>query len=481
MAQATYDNKSLLVLRGFVAMSANSLWLMVLQLGYAAITSRLLTPDAFGSYAVALAAVGLTGMVGGSSLELAAARRSEESAHLDRALMAAAGIVGTAALVITVLVSEPWAVLWHSPGSAPVTKVLALSLPFAALQGVFAGILRRKGFSASLAVTTAIMQSLALAVGLAAVLIIEDAWTLAVSPVAASAFAALALALRMPGGWRQPALPGSASIPDLTFSVKAAALNLMRYASRSFGVWSIGRFAGTDALGAFNRAATLTTVPLDSIQRSFTYALYPEMRSGGPVHRSPTALNDVLLLVAASAVLLAGTGFFLAPVLVNVLLGPGWEQAALLAGPAVLLGVVPMVSAPLGTALEAQGRFRPTVISWAVSVPAIGLGALLTYELTSPLPAVIGLVIAGLISIPVLSVPLWRQGLLDPANVLLGLRSLLVIQAVFSTLLFAVHTAVGNALVGALVMGLVVAVEAALLWLGRERVPAFTVLRSRLG
>lgn len=453
---------------------------MVLQLGYAAVTSRLLTAEAFGNYAVALAAVGLIGMVGGSSLELAAARRAEESTHQDRALLSAAALAGTAALLVTVVISGPWAALWDAPGSAQVTKILSLMLPFVALQGVFAGILRRKGSTASLAMTTALMQTLAMAVGLIAVLVLRDGWTLAVSPVAASLLTTLALAWRLPGEMRQPTLPGPQSIPDLNFSAKAAALNLMRYASRSLAVWSIGRFAGTTALGAYNRAATLTTVPLDSIQRSFTYALYPELRVGGPVHRSRNALNDVMLLVSAAAVIIGGTGFFLAPVVVTLLLGPGWGQAAMLAGPTLLLGVVPMVSAPLGTALEAQGRFRPTVLSWACSVPAIAVGVLMTYRLSSPLPAVLGLVFAGFISIPLLTIPLWRQGLLAPKTLLLNLRGLLVIQICFSAVLLAVHQVMGNDMAGALAMGLVLTGEAALLFVIRKRVPAFRVLQSRL-
>ena len=62
-------------------MTASSFAVMGVQLGYAAITSRLLPPSAFGAYAVALSGVGFIGMLGGSSLGQAAARRDHDSVH----------------------------------------------------------------------------------------------------------------------------------------------------------------------------------------------------------------------------------------------------------------------------------------------------------------------------------------------------------------------------------------------------------------
>src|SRR6476619_5402537 len=85
------------VLKGFLSMSASSFVVMAIQLGYAAVTSRLMGPSAFGAYAVALSGIGLLGMVGGSSLGVSAARSSDDSESVDRSLVTTAALTGSVA------------------------------------------------------------------------------------------------------------------------------------------------------------------------------------------------------------------------------------------------------------------------------------------------------------------------------------------------------------------------------------------------
>ena len=101
---------------------------MGMQVGYAAITSRLLPPSAFGAYAVALSGVGFIGMLGGSSLGQAAARRDHDSVHLDRSLVTLALIVGSSTALLAILLAPFWGRLWGVP-AAQVTQVLALGIP----------------------------------------------------------------------------------------------------------------------------------------------------------------------------------------------------------------------------------------------------------------------------------------------------------------------------------------------------------------
>ncbi len=467
---------------GFLAMSANYLWLMALQLLYAIATSRLLSPADFGNYAVALAGVAIMGVVGGSTLELAAARREHDSPTLDRALISMAMAIGCAALGLSVLLSGPWAYLWGIPASRGITLALALGLPFLALQGVFAGILRRRGQTSSVAKWTATAQSVAMAFGLAAVGWTGSGWALAISPVLGSLFTTIALSALVPRDRRLPGRPSVTSLADLTFSMKAAGMNLLRASLRASVPWSIGRACGSATLGSFNRATTLVTVPLESLQRAFVYAVYPELRPSGPVARSATAFTELMIIVTGPAIVLAGIGVFAAPELLALLLGPVWEEAVGLAGIATLIGVIPMVSAPLGTALEAQARFRSTLAAGGVSAVAIVTGALLTLRWGSPEPAMAGLVAGGLFSIPVLAAPLASSGQLDIRRWWNGVSRIAATQSVFSGLLFiSLELLPDQQPQRTGLILLTILLEGSLLWMTRRRFQLVTILQERLG
>ncbi len=317
------ESNSRRVLRGFVAMSASSFGVMAVQLGYAAITSRLLPPSAFGAYAVALSGVGLIGMLGGSSLGQSAARRDHDSVQLDRSLVTLALLFGGTTALVAMLLAPVWGQLWGVPESAPVTRVLALGIPLTALASVLAGILRRGGRTSAVAGRTAIGQLTGMAIGLAAVLSMKTAWSLGVTAVAGAVVTLALLAASLPRERLTPTRPTSASIDEVIYSAKTAGMDLLRYGTNIIAPWSIGRFVGDAGLGGYNRATTVLTLPLEALQRAFTYSLFPELRPGGPASRSSKPLTDIMILVTWPAVIVAGTGFFAAPPLLSLILGPG--------------------------------------------------------------------------------------------------------------------------------------------------------------
>ena len=329
-------------------MTASSFAVMGTQLVYAAITSRLLPPSAFGVYAVSLSGVGFVGMLGGSSLGQAASRRNHDSVHLDRSLVTLAVIVGCATALLASVLAPLWGRLWGAPESVLVTRVLTLGIPMTGLASVLAGILRRGGRTSTVAGRTAIGQLAGMAIGLATVLTVKTAWSLGVSAVAGAVATAALLAASLPRERLVPTRPTLASVDDAVYGAKSAGMNLLRSGTNLVAPWSIGRFAGASDLGAYNRATTLLTLPLEAIQRAYSYSLFPELRPGGPASRSSNALTDIIVLAAWPAMFVGGIGYFAAPPFLALLLGPGWEDAESIAGMALLLGVLPMVGVPLG-------------------------------------------------------------------------------------------------------------------------------------
>ena len=320
------------VLSGFVALSATSLLVMVFQFGYAAVTARLLPVDAFGAYAVALSGVGLLSLVNGSTLGLAAARRSEADSAADRALVTVSLAAGAGVMVLAMVTATVWSALWGVPEAAPVMVVLATGTPFVSVSAVLAGVLRRQGSTPVVARRSAVAQLLGMVVGLVVVLDTKASWSLAVASVAGAAISTALLAVRMPRQDITPSKPTREMVGDLLYSSKAAGMNLLRYGANLLTPWSIGRFAGVDALGAYNRATTLVTVPLENLQTALSYTLFPELRHDGPVFAKTRAFTQLMVLVTWPAVIAASLGVFGAGPFLSVLLGPQWGAAAAIGG-----------------------------------------------------------------------------------------------------------------------------------------------------
>ncbi len=450
-------------------MTASSFAVMGLQLGYAAITSRLLAPNAFGAYAVALSGVGLIGMLGGSSLGQAAARRDHDSVRLDRSLVSLAVIIGSFTALVALMLAPLWGRVWGVPESTQVTQVLALGMPLTALSAVLAGILRRGGRTSAVAGRTGVGQVAGMALGLAAILTYGSVWSLGVASAAGSVVTASLLATALPWERQKPAWPTSASIEDAVYGAKSAGMNLLRFGTEQLPAWSLGRFVGAPDLGAFNRATTLLTVPMGALQHALTYSLFPELRPQGPGVRNG-GLTDIMVLIAWPALFAAGTGYFAAGPLITLLLGSGWETAGSIAGIALLVGVLQLVRTPLGSALEAQGLFRTTFVGWVLSALVTGIGATATAYTKSVMPAVLGLVIASLSAAAVYLIANARTGSLSISAFARGTQTMLIIQAFVTGFLSVTTHLLHHSELSALAyVGVVGSIELGFLWAIRRR------------
>lgn len=401
------------LLSGLLSVASASAVVMVLQLGYSAITSRLLAPDAFGAYAVALTVVGFVSLFSGASLGQAAARRAHESEQLDRSLVAMALITSLPLAALTIALA-PWAArLWGVPNAAATTRVLCLGIPLVALVAVYSGILRRRGKIMRVAGLSLVGQLLGMALGLASVVVLGTAWSLSVSPVLSSLVTACLLAFAIPGRVTMPIVPGQSLKGEGIYSAKTAGMNVLRYSANALTPWSIGRFGGASALGAYNRATTMITVPLLAGQSALSFSLFPELRPDGPVSRKSRSLTDILVMLSWLSVLLLGFGLIAAGPFLNVVLGPGWEAAASIGWLAVLLGVIPFIEYAAIAALEALGHFRQTLVCWAFSTMAtlVGVGAIAISGRTAD--ALAGLVVAKAANAGLACLILSRRGLIS--------------------------------------------------------------------
>lgn len=472
------ESHSRRVLRGFVAMSASSFAVMAVQLGYAAISSRLLSPSAFGAYAVAMSGVGFISMLGGSSLGQSAARREHHSTHLDQSLVTIVLLLGCTTTLLAYLLAPLWGQLWGVPESTATTRVMALGIAPTAVAAVMAGALRRHGKTTQVAGRTAVGQLLGMTIGLAAILETRQTWSLGVSSVAGQAILVGLLSRSKYAPSLVSTRLSRAAWGETLYGAKTAGMNILRQGALTLPSWSVGRFVGADALGAFNRATVLITLPLETAQRALNYAIFPEFRPDGPVSRSPGSLTDILILLTWPATIIGGLGYFLAGPLLVFLLGSQWTSVVPLAGMAVLLGVLPMIGSPLATALEALGRFRLTLWAFLASLPAIGAGVLATSALDTPSPAMAGLVVSVALQAGVLLAGSNRLGILSLRTYWAGIRAVVLLQGGVTTALIAVWGLVSGTdrLLWTLCLA---AAEVALLCAARRRTAFWRIASAR--
>lgn len=367
---------------------------VVAQLGYAATTSRIASPSAFGDYSVALSIMALVNLLGSGGLSQTAARTPEVSAQHTRPLAAYALALGTAAAIFTLATNSLWVALWRAPSASGTVNVLALSAFIVPILSLCNGIFRRLGKFRSLALITFLSNVIGMIVGLFFVGLFRSPESLAVSAIVGQFGTA---------GWaiwklRNLLVPSKFSFraESILFSTKLVAISVVQYVSGNGPRWSVSHFVGTATLGAWNRADVLTTIPFSQVQAALLQVIYPEFRRYQP--GTPEARQAWLDMLTLTSWLTLPAGAVVAavgPPMTEILLGPGWGQAAaFIPILAVLGGIQPLVML-LSAALESSALFKPIWLSECValllslagavyvSLHQFGLAALITMAAAS--------------------------------------------------------------------------------------------------
>lgn len=367
----------------------------LLQFGYAAVTSRLVSGIGFGTVVVALSLASLINLIAQGGLGQAAARMPElHPGKLSFLILFAVGL-GVVAGLLLVALAKPWAVLWNAPGAVAPTLVVGVSAVLAPLSGLLLGVLRRTGEFRVLALSVVATSAAGMGIGLIAVMHAPGPVTLLVSPVISTSLLTIVSLVRTrPQWWARPDV--AAVWTDLGFAWRVLGLTMLSYLSGNVGKWSASRWVGADALGQWNRADVLTAVPIEQIMNALGQAVYPEFRHDiGGRSRRRQAWTDYLLLVAWACFPIAAILAGLAPVATAVIFGPGWGLAAAI-GPLVAIQYAAVsVETALANALESVGRFRLLVPTALASLAVIAAGAVITAMTGSWKPALAALITAS--------------------------------------------------------------------------------------
>jgi O-antigen/teichoic acid export membrane protein len=403
---------------------------VILQFGYAGVTSRLVPDTGFGVVAVAMSLLAVVTLIAQGGLGEATARTPE----LDRGKLSFLALVaiglGIAAGLLLILLARPWAVLWDAPHAVGPARLIAVTAFLAPLSGLLLGVQRRIGGFRAIAISMVATSGAGMAIGVVAVILSPGPMTLLVSPTAASVLlTVVSVVLTRRHWWAKP--DAAAAQADLGFAWRILGITILAYLSLNIGKWSVSRWVGTDALGQWNRADVLTAVPIGQGTRALTQAVYPEFRHDiGVQSRTRQAWTDYLLLVAWAsfpfAAILAGA----APLAIALLFGPGWGLAAAIAPFVAIQYGIFAVESVLANALESVGQFRLRVWTAIASVAVIAAGAAVTKLTGSWEVALAALIAASLLQHLLQVVFTVRLGALDGWTLAKGYSYSLAVSAV---------------------------------------------------
>ena len=457
--------------------------LMAAQVASTAVTARVLVPREFGAYAAAQGAAGVFSYLALTGIGQDILRRVSVSPD----------VVGTA-FVLTVtngilvaasmwFLADAWAGLWHVSNAAPVIRVLALSLFLGASATVPVALLRRALRFRAAAIVETLSQVGGLCVGVVLAVATHSVIALGVGQ-SLTALALLASALVLTRTELRVAWRSAEARKLISFAGNVSALNagfFFLYTSPSFVV---ARLFGAQALGFFSRANVILGLPLNYLTTGITKVMYPMYgRIGKEVVRTRALLTESVGMATGFiwpflAIVAGG-----APLVVRVLLGPGWSGSvdllrlcALVAG-----GNLPWVL--LTNAAEARGWMRLVwsrqLVYFLLLTGAVGAVALGNLGVASLL---VGVACAQWLAYGLLVIAFVRRECLDARSVLSGhaLHGLVALAA------YAVASGCASALSGWPVVAQVAvqlltfaALFFAILSAG-SRYPATRILRARL-
>lgn len=344
------------------------------------VLARLIAPEEFGLFALAGAVIGIATALTEGGLAMATVQREtidhrQVSAlfwiNLGLALLLLAAIARTA----------PWfARTMGMPGLAPALILMSCVLPLTGIgvqsqallrrQMRFQEIARADVMSAAAGTVTAV--ALALAghglIGLVAMSLVA----------AALRSALLALSCRWLPGWpRRAAGLG----PLLSFGAYLASADLLARAAASIMPFALGVFGTPAALGHYNRAQTITSLPASQL-------LPPVIAVAGPLLarvqdeplRFRAATGTILRRVVLFSVLISSILFVGAEEIVRVALGPGWGDAVLYLRLLSAFAVIEPLAGTLAAAMTAAGAantlFRARIVQVVLMLAGIAIGQL---------------------------------------------------------------------------------------------------------
>ena len=360
------DLKRRTISSGFVTIAGQAAKFF-LTLGSTMVLARLLTPRDFGLVAMVMTVVSFLRVFKEAGLSIATVQKERiTQAQVSNLFWIN---IGVSSLVGLILGASAWVIakFYHTPRLVPIALLLSLTFIINGSTVQHQALLKRQMRFKALAVIEVVSMAFGVLVGITLAALGYGYWSLVWSILSTEA-AGLVLTWSI-SHWR-PQLPmrksGVGSM--VRFGAHQTAADLALSIARGSDNLLIGRFFGSTALGLYSRASVLLVRPLEHFLGPIEAVIIPALsRLQSQPQRYRSTFLHVYQSVALIAFLGAGLLLALARPLTLVLLGPKWEQAAVIFA-AFTTAALPISLAYASTwLLTSQGRGTDILAAQSIS------------------------------------------------------------------------------------------------------------------
>jgi O-antigen/teichoic acid export membrane protein len=357
---------------GAVTMSAQAAKFF-LSLVSTMVLARLLTPRDFGLVAMVTTVTGFLRVFKDAGLSIATVQR-EKITHAQVSNLFWINIGVSAVTSLTLAASAP-VIAWfyHNPRLIPITLFLSLTFLISGSTIQHQALLKRQMRFKTLAMIDVSSMTVGALVGVMMALFGCGYWSLVGSSLSIET-SGLVLTWLI-SSWR-PQLPvrHSGIGPLVSFGAHRTAGDLILSLARGCDNLLIGRFYGAAAVGLYSRASVLLIRPLEQFLGPINAVFMPALCR---LQSQPTRYRFTFLrlyeAIALTAFLFTGLFLAVARPLTLVLLGPQWEQAAVIFGGFTVAALcIPLANVSAWLFIS-QGRGREMFVAQSINACAVVL------------------------------------------------------------------------------------------------------------
>jgi O-antigen/teichoic acid export membrane protein len=375
------------------------------------VLARLLAPEDYGIYAVALVAFNALLSINELGVSLAVIRWPGDVGRIAPTVVTIS-IAFSAALYAAVWLTAPTVCeQLNAPEAVGVLRLLSAGVMVDALTAVPAALMTREFMQGRrLIVDTAGFLSVS-AVSISLAVVGLGAWSLAWGAIAGNIVNGLLILLWAPRRFR-PGFDGAACRELLVFGIPLAGASLLLFALLNVDYVVVGKMLGTVPLGLYLLAFNLSTWPVtifSSPVRRVSLAAFSRLQGDRQAACRAFALSSTLLLAVTLPMCLLL--WLLARPLIGLVYGPQWLAASQVLPFLAVLAVARVVMELAYDFLVGLGKATPNLLvnaAWLICLaPALALGA----HLDGIRGVAVGhaLVAAGVV-VPAYLIALHRQG-----------------------------------------------------------------------
>jgi PST family polysaccharide transporter len=349
-----------------------------LALGIAAVLSRLLSPEDFGTIAMVTVISGFMSIFADAGIGSAVVQFRDFKGKDHQSLFSLSLLLGVFLAGVLALGSSFVAVFFDNPDLQPVAAVMALAFPCSTLGIVPRGLLQRDMRFREVAVVNIVAAFAAGIVGIVMAFTGWGYWALVVQTLTNSFLSSLAFLV----------LAKLSPIPHWDFAVirkifsysgNLTLFSMINYWARNLDNLLIGKFIGSAPLGFYNRAYQLMMLPLSMLTSVISPVLHSALaEKQNDIPAMYRGYQKVIRLIALISIPGMSFAVIMAPELIRVVWGDQWDQTIPVFAILGLNGLFQPIMSTTGTVFLARNKahwlFRSGIISTILYCTGIVLG-----------------------------------------------------------------------------------------------------------